>query len=174
MRATGVRAAARAAATEMTNRPADFVGYFKGIRKRTQRLVPLVPPERIEWPGQLYLMLRLIGVATPPMFGLTSKQVRGYSLSDSGSAASTGLRVNRGSGIDATRSGRLLFVPEPPEPTTTARKREGQARIASDVSSARPAGSPSATFAGCNEGPETVPPHPPSDWVAVYTVPAVR
>ena len=26
--------------------------------------------------GQLYLMLRMIGVSTPPVFGLTSEQVR--------------------------------------------------------------------------------------------------
>ena len=27
----------------------DFLPYFTGIRKRTARLVPLIPPERIEW-----------------------------------------------------------------------------------------------------------------------------
>ena len=27
----------------------DFVPYFKGIRKRTERLVPLIPPGKIEW-----------------------------------------------------------------------------------------------------------------------------
>ncbi len=40
--------------------------------------------------GQLYLMLRLIGVVTPPIFGLTSEQVRGHGPADAGSAASTG------------------------------------------------------------------------------------
>lgn len=30
--------------------------------------------------GQLYLMLRLVGVPTPPMYGLTSEQVRARSL----------------------------------------------------------------------------------------------
>lgn len=29
--------------------------------------------------GQLYLMLRLIGVSPPPLFGLTSEQVRARS-----------------------------------------------------------------------------------------------
>jgi uncharacterized damage-inducible protein DinB len=27
----------------------DFLPYFTGIRKRTARLVPLIPPDRIEW-----------------------------------------------------------------------------------------------------------------------------
>jgi uncharacterized damage-inducible protein DinB len=154
----------------------DFVSYFKGFRKRTDRLVPLIPPDKLEWRpetgamsfgdllrhiagterwmwaenvagrparfpghdeslapgydatsayfvrlhheslaifevlteedyqrsvatpggvalpawkwlramleheahhrGQLYLMLRMIGVATPPIFGLTAEQVR--------------------------------------------------------------------------------------------------
>ena len=160
----------------------DFVSYFKGIRKRTARLVPLVPPGQLEWRpapgamsfgdllrhlagterwmwaenvagrparfpghdaslapgyeatcayferlhvealaiferltpaqyeqpvmtpagamlpawkwlramieheahhrGQLYLMLRMIDVPTPPIFGLTAEQVRERSISD--------------------------------------------------------------------------------------------
>ena len=32
--------------------------------------------------GQLYLMLRMIGVATPPIFGLTSEEVRARSVQD--------------------------------------------------------------------------------------------
>lgn len=158
----------------------DFTPYFAGIRKRTGRLVPLIPPERIEWQpapgamsfgdllrhlagterwmwaenvagrparfpghdeslapgyqatcayferlhaesmaifegltpeqyqkpvqtpagamlpawkwlramieheahhrGQLYMMLRMIGVATPPIFGLTAEEVRERSV----------------------------------------------------------------------------------------------
>ena len=160
----------------------DFVPYFTGIRKRTERLVPLIPRERIEWRaapggmsfgdllrhiagterwmwaenvagrparfpghdeslapgyeatcayftrlhaesleifaaltpsdlerpvqtpagaslpawkwlramveheahhrGQLYLMLRLIGVTTPPIFGLTAEEVRARSVGE--------------------------------------------------------------------------------------------
>lgn len=37
----------------------DFVPYFKGIGKRT-----------------IYLMPRMIGVTTPPIFGLTAEEVR--------------------------------------------------------------------------------------------------
>lgn len=37
--------------------------------------------------GQLYLMLRLLGVPTPPVFGLTSEQVRDRSLPLEGSAS---------------------------------------------------------------------------------------
>jgi uncharacterized damage-inducible protein DinB len=159
---------------------ADFVPYFKGFRKRTDRLLPLIPPGKLEWRpeagamsfgdllrhiagterwmwaenvagrparfpghdeslapgydatcayftrlhqeslaifealaeedyqrsvetpggvalpawkwlramleheahhrGQLYLMLRMIGVATPPIFGLTAEQVRERSV----------------------------------------------------------------------------------------------
>jgi uncharacterized damage-inducible protein DinB len=33
----------------MADSSPDFVPYFKGIRKRTERLVPLIPPDRIEW-----------------------------------------------------------------------------------------------------------------------------
>jgi uncharacterized damage-inducible protein DinB len=158
----------------------DFVPYFKGFRKRTDRLLPLIPPDKLEWRpeggamsfgdllrhiagterwmwaenvagrparfpghdeslasgydatcayftrlhqesvaifealtaedyqrsvetpgavalpawkwlramleheahhrGQLYLMLRMIGVATPPIFGLTAEQVRERSV----------------------------------------------------------------------------------------------
>lgn len=161
---------------------ADFIPYFTGIRKRTERLVRLIPPDRVEWRpspgamsfgdllrhiagterwmwaenvagrparfpghhedlapgyeatceyftrlhresldifevmnpedyarpvqtpagitlpawkwlramieheahhrGQLYLMLRMIGVTTPPIFGLTSEDVRERGLPD--------------------------------------------------------------------------------------------
>jgi uncharacterized damage-inducible protein DinB len=164
----------------MMTQSEDFVPYFKGIRKRTARLVPLIPPDQLEWRpeagamsfgdllrhlagterwmwaenvagrparfpghdaslapgyeatcayfarlhleamtifeslapgdyetpvqtpagamlpawkwlramieheahhrGQLYLMLRMIGVSTPPIFGLTSEEVRARSL----------------------------------------------------------------------------------------------
>lgn len=160
--------------------PAEFVRYFGNVRARTERLIPLIPPDRLEWSagqgamsfgeilrhlagterwmwaenvagrparypghgadlapgldatrayvatlhadalaiigglsptqfaapvmtpggaampawkwlramieheahhrGQLYLMLRLIGVPTPPVFGLTSEEVRARSL----------------------------------------------------------------------------------------------
>jgi uncharacterized damage-inducible protein DinB len=31
---------------------ASFVGYWRGVRQRTRRLVPLIPPDRLEWsPG---------------------------------------------------------------------------------------------------------------------------
>jgi uncharacterized damage-inducible protein DinB len=30
--------------------------------------------------GQIYLMLRMLNVATPPLYGLTSEQVRSYSI----------------------------------------------------------------------------------------------
>jgi uncharacterized damage-inducible protein DinB len=33
--------------------PSDFVRYFSNVRARTERLVPLIPPARLEWsPGQ--------------------------------------------------------------------------------------------------------------------------
>lgn len=38
----------RAADTAM-NHFAQFIPYFKGIRSRTARLVPLIPPDRLEW-----------------------------------------------------------------------------------------------------------------------------
>ena len=32
--------------------PADFVRYFGSVRSRTERLIPLIPPDRLEWsPG---------------------------------------------------------------------------------------------------------------------------
>ena len=32
--------------------PSDFVRYFSSIRSRTERLIPLIPPDRLEWsPG---------------------------------------------------------------------------------------------------------------------------
>lgn len=161
------------------DRPSDFVRYFGNVRARTERLIPLIPPDRLEWSagagalsfgdllrhlagterwmwaenaagrpacypghstelaagydatcryvadlhaesmaifaaltpeqyaagvvtpggatlpawkwlramieheahhrGQLYLMLRLVGVSTPPVFGLTSEEVRARS-----------------------------------------------------------------------------------------------
>jgi uncharacterized damage-inducible protein DinB len=161
--------------------PAEFVRYFRNVRSRTARLIPLIPPDRLEWSagpgalsfgdllrhlagterwmwaenvagrpsrypghgvelapgyeatclyfadlhaeamrifealtpdqyaapvttpggaslaaskwlramieheahhrGQLYLMLRMIGVSTPPVFGLTSEEVRERSQS---------------------------------------------------------------------------------------------
>ena len=162
--------------------PGEFVRYFRNVRSRTERLIPLIPPEKLEWSagqgalsfgellrhlagterwmwaenvagrkarypghgadlapgyeatcqyvahlhaeamqifesltpeqytapvltpggaslaawkwlramieheahhrGQLYLMLRMIGVRTPPVFGLTSEDVRARSLVD--------------------------------------------------------------------------------------------
>jgi uncharacterized damage-inducible protein DinB len=33
--------------------PAAFVRYFSSVRSRTERLIPLIPPDRLEWsPGQ--------------------------------------------------------------------------------------------------------------------------
>ena len=75
-----------------------FVPYFKGIRKRTERLVPLIPSATIEWRpasgamsfgdalrliagterwmwAEMFVMLRMIGVMTPPIFGLTAELV---------------------------------------------------------------------------------------------------
>jgi uncharacterized damage-inducible protein DinB len=168
--------------SQRVDRPSDFVRYFGNVRARTERLIPLIPPDRLEWSagpgalsfgdllrhlagterwmwaenvagrparypghgpdlasgydatcryvadlhaesmvifesltpeqyaagvltpggvtlpawkwlramieheahhrGQLYLMLRLIGVSTPPVFGLTSEEVRARSSPD--------------------------------------------------------------------------------------------
>lgn len=98
-----------------------FLDYLLRIRERTQRVVDLVPDDRLDWRpdpgafsfadlerpsttpagaelrvwkwlralvehevhhrGQLHLMLRMVSVETPPLYGLTSERVFAHSES---------------------------------------------------------------------------------------------
>lgn len=91
---------------ELADGHAAVLAYFEEAHRETLALLGELTPDALERPcrtpagstlpawkwlralaehevhhrGQLYLMLRLIGVATPPMFGLTSEEVRARSL----------------------------------------------------------------------------------------------
>ena len=51
-----------------------------GASLRVGKWLRCLAEHEVHHRGQLYLMLRMIGVATPPMFGLTSEEVRERSV----------------------------------------------------------------------------------------------
>jgi len=54
-----------------------FAVYFEGIRARTERVIACIPEEHeVHHRGQIYLMLGMLGIPTPPLYGLTSEEVR--------------------------------------------------------------------------------------------------
>ena len=83
-----------------------FLHYFGNVRERTMRVARCIPPDKIDWTyapakftlgdllrhlavaerihhrGQVYIYLSLLGVATPPLYGLTSEQVRSRAAVD--------------------------------------------------------------------------------------------
>jgi uncharacterized damage-inducible protein DinB len=80
----------------------SFTDFQDKVRARTDRLLDVVPPEQLDFAylpgkftigdqirhlaatieheihhrGELYIYLNLIGVRTPPMFGLTAEEVQ--------------------------------------------------------------------------------------------------
>jgi hypothetical protein len=91
-------------------RSEPFLEYFERVRERTRRVILCVPPEHLEWShqrrcetpggarlaawkwlrsmaeheihhrGQIYLMLGMLEIPTPPLYGLTSEEVHSRSL----------------------------------------------------------------------------------------------
>ena len=51
----------------------QFLEYWDSLRSRTRRVVTCIPPERLEWTH------RAGAFAAPPLFGLTSEEVRARS-----------------------------------------------------------------------------------------------
>ena len=56
-----------------------------GIAMSTWKWLRAMVEHEVHHRGQIYLMLGLIGVATPPLYGLTSEEVRARSLPPAGS-----------------------------------------------------------------------------------------
>lgn len=72
-----MRAPTAAASTRRSDQTSSFLAYHARIQERTRRVVV---EHEVHHRGQLYLMLRLLGVETPPLYGLTSEEVRERSL----------------------------------------------------------------------------------------------
>jgi uncharacterized damage-inducible protein DinB len=52
-----------------------------GARITTWKWLRLMPEHEIHHRGQIYVMLNMLGVPTPPLYGLTSEQVRRVAIS---------------------------------------------------------------------------------------------
>ena len=65
--------------------PADFEAHCEtpaGTPIRIGKWLRSMIEHEVHHRGQIYLMLAMLGVATPPLYGLTSEEVRARSLSD--------------------------------------------------------------------------------------------
>jgi len=78
---------------------AEFADYWRGVRKRTTRVIEQIRDEDLEWtyaPGRwtigdivrhlagierdMYLLLGMRGVKVPQIFGLTEEEVKARSV----------------------------------------------------------------------------------------------